>query len=68
MSGRGWPGGTFHFYYSFAMKLHPRVLGADRGNFTAAVGGCERAEITPPKWDTDEDAAQAGTVLVETSG
>lgn len=22
----------------------------------------------PPKWDTDEDAAQAGTVLVETSG
>lgn len=47
VSGRGWPGGAFHFYYSFGMKLHPRVLGADRENFTAAVGGCECAE-TPP--------------------
>lgn len=34
VSGRGRPGGTFHFYYSFGMKLHPRALGADRGNFT----------------------------------
>lgn len=34
----------FHFYYSFGMKLHPRVLGADRGNFTAAVGKCKRVE------------------------
>lgn len=29
------------------MKLHPRALAADRGNFTAAVGGREHAE-TPP--------------------
>lgn len=54
------------------MKLHPRVLGADRGNFTAAVGGCEhanRAQLPPPqpsptpKWNADGDAAQAGSVL-----
>lgn len=50
------------------MKLHPRVFGADRGNFTAAGKAGDTPTVPdppphPPKWNADGDAAQAGTLL-----